>query len=139
MIQCRRPFICPKMPRNKGFPAIRPFQTEVPVAGFFYLHPVATRVFLHDSSGYRVKIHDLRRETCIFTRFAICRVKIHDYMPTNWRTRSAISTGLLSQIIYLHKVSVTIVSTYQRATLLAKAEFVHSKNRCRSSPLIITV
>ena len=70
LIQYQRPFFCQKTPNNKGFPAIRPFQTEVPVAGFFYLHPIATRVFLHDSFWCRVNLHDCSRETCIFTRFS---------------------------------------------------------------------
>ena len=48
LIRCQRPFICPQTPGNKGFPAIRLFQMEVPVAGFFCLTPVAARVFLHD-------------------------------------------------------------------------------------------
>ena len=54
LIQCQRPFICPKMPVNKGFPAIRPLLVEVPGAGFFYPSPVATRVFLHDYPTNRV-------------------------------------------------------------------------------------
>ena len=58
LIRYRRPFFCPKMPRNKGFPAIRLFQTEVPVAGFFFSSPVASRVFLHDYPKNRVNLHD---------------------------------------------------------------------------------
>ena len=48
LIQCQRPFFCPKVPRNKGFPAIRLFRMEVPLAGFLFSSPVACRVFLHD-------------------------------------------------------------------------------------------
>ena len=52
--------------------------------------------------------------------------------------------GLLSSWAFAHTLpgqfaSATAVSTYQRATRLAKAEFVHSKKRRFSSPRITTV
>ncbi len=49
LIRYQRPFFYPKMPVNKGFPAIRLFQTEVSMAVFMFSPPVASRVFLHDT------------------------------------------------------------------------------------------
>lgn len=73
LIRCQRPFICPKTPRNKGFPAIRLFQMEVPVAGFFCLSLVATRVFLHDSLWF----------PCKFTRFWPGNVYLYTILPSS--------------------------------------------------------
>ena len=60
LIRCQRLSFCSKVPRNKGFPAIRLIQKEIPVAGFLFSSLVASCVFLHDSD----------RDTCIFTRFS---------------------------------------------------------------------
>ena len=86
LIRCQRPFICSKVPENKGFPANRRFQTEVPAAGFFCFSPVATRVFLHDSSRLPCKFKRFWPENvylytilclpCKNTRFPL-RVKHH--------------------------------------------------------------
>ncbi len=48
MAKSQRPFIYSEVPRNKGFPAISPFRTEVPVAGFL--------VFLRLQSVYSYTI-----------------------------------------------------------------------------------
>ncbi len=77
MIRCQRPFIFPKVPRNKGFPAIRLLQMGVPVIVFFCLPPVPIRVFLHDLLGRRVNLHGEGLETCIFTRSSCLPCKIH--------------------------------------------------------------
>ena len=106
LIRCQRPFICPKMPVNKGFPAIRLFQVEVLVAGSFFSSPVATRVFLHDSPKFRVKIHD-----CVVNHFSIADLHSYSTKPKmifacRWKISDsvksvAVSASIRKQIYFL--------------------------------------
>ena len=53
---------------------------EAPMAGFFFSPPVASRVFLHDSPKFRVKIHDcvLAQTYAVLSSYDIM-VRLQDY------------------------------------------------------------